>query len=441
MGGAGQQGIYTCDTLIPVDPCRPVADRAKAIPGGAGAFTGFSQLAMSGSIAGFIGTGAGQAGVYTCDTAQPVDPCRPVASLATAIPNGTGMFTSFGDLALAMDMASPTPPPIRVAFSASGGGAQGVQQGVYACNVTQPTDPCRRLADLTTAIPGGTGAFTGFGAIAATIDPTTPPDPIRVAFIGIGAGQQGIYSCGTAAPTDPCLPIANLTTAVPQGTGTFAGFTALSASGAHLAFLATDGSGRAGIYLASAPMKVVAVGDALLGKTVAALRLGQFGLDNESLTFAATFTDGSQGVFSVVVPGTPAPPPPPPPTVVSFASFQPAAAIDVRNGAFAAAATFTLGAGSNGIAPVTEAVTLRVGTFTTTIPAGSFRSNGFGNYSFRGTSLIVALQSLGGQKWLYSAVGWNTNMTGTVNPVTVGLTVGNDGGSATTNAFFGTVPH
>ena len=43
------------------------------------------------------------------------------------------------------------------------------------------------------------------------------------------------------------------------------------------------------------------MGDPLDGKTVASLRLGQFGFDHNSLTFAATFTDGSQGVFAASV--------------------------------------------------------------------------------------------------------------------------------------------
>ena len=42
------------------------------------------------------------------------------------------------------------------------------------------------------------------------------------------------------------------------------------------------------------------MGDPLDGKTVASLRQGQFGFDH-SLTFAATFTDGSQGVFAASV--------------------------------------------------------------------------------------------------------------------------------------------
>jgi len=71
--------------------------------------------------------------------------------------------------------------------------------------------------------------------------------------------------------------------------------------GGHTAFLGTGSDGQAGIYLASALTKVIAVGDPLDGKIVAALRLGQFGFDGGTLSFAATLTDGSQGVYSASV--------------------------------------------------------------------------------------------------------------------------------------------
>lgn len=431
-GSGGQQGVYTCETAIPTDPCRRIADRSTAIPGGTGAFTSFSQLAMSGSVAGFVATGSGQAGVYTCLTSIPTDPCRPVATLGTPIPAGTGTFTSFNDVALAVDITKPDPPPVGVVFRATGIG----QQGVYVC---QPGDPCRPIANLATSIPGGSGAFTSFGPVAAAIESGKPaPVPFHVAFIGAGSGQQGVFVCEVVTPVDPCRPIATLATPVPQGAGPFSGFTALAASADHVAFQATTTGGQSGIYIASTLTKVISTGDALDGKTISELRLGRFGLDGTAVTFAVTFTDGTQGIFSSPVPSTP---PPPPPVTVPFSNFQPSAAIDVRNGAFAAAATITLGPASNGISPATESVTLRVGTYTTTVPAGSFRFNGFGNYTYRAANLLVVLQYLGGQKWFYSAVGWNVNMAGTVNPVPIGLTIGNDAGAATAYAFFGFVPH
>jgi hypothetical protein len=158
-----------------------------------------------------------------------------------------------------------------------------------------------RIADLTTSIPGGSGSFTGFGDLDVAQDllGSVPPQsaPLRVAFIGSGVNQQGVYGCESAAPVEPCRHIADLTTAIPEGTGTFTGFTAVSASLGHTAFLGLGTNGQAGIYVASTLKKVIAVGDRLTGKVVAGLRFGRDGMVGNRLGFTATFTDGSEGVF------------------------------------------------------------------------------------------------------------------------------------------------
>jgi DNA-binding beta-propeller fold protein YncE len=64
-------------------------------------------------------------------------------------------------------------------------------------------------------------------------------------------------------------------------------------------------------------------------------------------------------------------------TTEPFATFKPQAAIDLDKDAFVTFGRFTLGTGigSDGIAPAAEPVQLNVGTFSITIPAGSFRKN------------------------------------------------------------------
>jgi len=46
--------------------------------------------------------------------------------------------------------------------------------------------------------------------------------------------------------------------------------------------------------------------------------------------------------------------------------------------------SFTLGKNNNGINPVRQKVTLQVGTFSATIPAGSFKRNPNGRFAFQG---------------------------------------------------------
>jgi hypothetical protein len=149
--------------------------------------------------------------------------------------------------------------------------------------------------------PLGGQHFEGFSDLALAEDVAGPiPPPIHAAFIGSGAGQQGVYLSevtDVAFPVPPPIKVADLTTAIPGGTGNFTGFTAVSTSLGHTAFLGQGTNGQAGIYLASTLKKVIAVGDTLDGKVIAALRLGRFGLDGIRLTFTATFADGSEGVF------------------------------------------------------------------------------------------------------------------------------------------------
>jgi hypothetical protein len=93
---------------------------------------------------------------------------------------------------------------------------------------------------------------------------------------------------------------------------------------------------------------------------------------------------------------------------------------------------FTLGAGSNGIHPLTEDVTLQVGAFAATISKGSFRRHGHGTFKFEGDAggarLEVEIRSRGGNRFEVKVEGKDAQV-GPANPVTVRLAVGDDAGS------------
>ena len=131
-------------------------------------------------------------------------------------------------------------------------------------------------------------------------------------------------------------------------------------------------------------------------------------------------------------------------TNVSFAAFDPKLEITLgplaNDDKFDVQATLTLGTSSNGVAPLTEVVIVQVGTFSTAIPAGSFTLKK-GRFMYEGVingvTLEVVLQSLIlGKDYRITVEGKGADLTGTVNPVTVGLTIGDDSGSKTVTAEF-----
>ena len=80
-------------------------------------------------------------------------------------------------------------------------------------------------------------------------------------------------------------------------------------------------------------------------------------------------------------------------STVPFAAFTLKAEITLGPpSSFEVNASFTLGAGSDGIKPLTEAFTLQVGTFSTTIPAGSFQQDPKGRFKFEGVISGVSLE-------------------------------------------------
>jgi DNA-binding beta-propeller fold protein YncE len=129
-------------------------------------------------------------------------------------------------------------------------------------------------------------------------------------------------------------------------------------------------------------------------------------------------------------------------TTEPFSTFKPQAVIDMDENAFVTFGSFTLGTGSgfDGISPATEPVQLNVGTFSITIPAGSFKKNRAGGFTFfgdiNGTKLIMEILPKGKGKYVFAALAKDANLAGTVNPVTIGLTIGDATGSASIAAFF-----
>jgi hypothetical protein len=126
-----------------------------------------------------------------------------------------------------------------------------------------------------------------------------------------------------------------------------------------------------------------------------------------------------------------------------FKSLQTKVRVHLAAQEFNVSGTFSLGTGNNGISPLQEVVQLRVGSFSTTVPAGSFQPSeddgGFvyvrhlnGIPTFR-----MTLQKLDGNKYFFEATARPAAPGSPAdNPLAVQLTIGDDGGSSMVRASF-----
>jgi 6-phosphogluconolactonase len=179
--------------------------------------------------------------------------------------------------------------------------------------------------------------------------------------------------------------------------------------------------------------------------------LAAYGIDGTKGTLApisgSPFAVGTNPDF-VAITGTSTEP---------FDTFQAKVEIDVdRKTTFRVGGFFKLSKTSNDIDPVSETVTLQLGTFTATIPAGAFRKEGKHTFKYEGRINNVDLRMTidqadrddhkdrkdhdkgkdkdDGKDYLFTAEGKGDFPAKFVNPVTVGLTIGDYEGSVTVRA-------
>lgn len=118
----------------------------------------------------------------------------------------------------------------------------------------------------------------------------------------------------------------------------------------------------------------------------------------------------------------------------TFVAFDAKLEIELQKNEFEMKAIVALAADSNGIAPLSEEVTLHVGTFAATIPAGSFvqgKKNRFRFEGFVGAAQLEAIvRLLQGGTFEFRVEAKGADLTGTVSPVAVALSIGDDSGSA-----------
>ncbi len=124
-------------------------------------------------------------------------------------------------------------------------------------------------------------------------------------------------------------------------------------------------------------------------------------------------------------------------TYQPFAAFQADVDLDIEDGEFEVLATVTLGADNNGFDLATESLSLEVtggrAAFSVTIPPGSFKKDRSGRFAYQGTinrvRLLASLRPLRDGAYHFEIEGDRVNLKGVANPVTVRLTIGDDGES------------
>ena len=150
------------------------------------------------------------------------------------------------------------------------------------------------------------------------------------------------------------------------------------------------------------------------------------------------------------------------PASVVFDKFKTDVNIDVdRKTSFRVDGFFTLGAGSDGIYPLSEPVALQVGSYSVTLPAGLFHERGRHEFVYEGhindVDLRITIEHADrddhddkdrrnrrdhdekktpepANEYHITAEGRGRILQGIKNPVAVGLTIGDDEGSVTVKA-------
>ncbi|MGH6842795.1 MAG: hypothetical protein ACREDV_12030, partial [Methylocella sp.] len=99
--------------------------------------------------------------------------------------------------------------------------------------------------------------------------------------------------------------------------------------------------------------------------------------------------------------------------------------------AFAFGSNFLLSSTAPAIDPLTDPVTLHIGTFTTTIPADSFKKQPDGSSTFHGkidgVGIGALIKQTGTLRYLFEAQARGADLTGTENTVYATMAIG--GGS------------
>jgi YVTN family beta-propeller protein len=276
-----------------------------------------------------------------------------------------------------------------------------------------------------------------------------------VATVPVGNGPFGVavtpdgkhvYVANAGSNTVSVIDTAsNTVVATVPAVGGFPLEVAITPDGKH-AYVANESSSNNVPVIATATNTVVTtvpVGEAPVGVAVAPDGKHAYVANRNSAnvsviatasnTVVATIPVGTQPFDVAIVP---------PPPGVPFLAFNAIVAIQLggtpNQDAFGFGSNFTLSSTAPAINPVTQPVTIQVGSFATTIPIGSFVKQKDGSFAFKGVidgvSLGALIKPTGTLRYAFQAKATGANLTGTVNTVYATLIIGGNSGATSVTA-------
>ena len=122
-------------------------------------------------------------------------------------------------------------------------------------------------------------------------------------------------------------------------------------------------------------------------------------------------------------------------SVAPFSLFS--AKLDLAAGGFQLQAFFTQAAGAAAINPVTQGMTLALGTYTVTIPPGAFLQTKKGWFVYdgmiQGVALDIRISQTGASSYELQAEGSGVDLSSLTNPVALTLAIGSNNGRTEVN--------
>src|SRR5260221_578591 len=276
----------------------------------------------------------------------------------------------------------------------------------------------------------GSPFLAGSGPSSVAVDPTA-----KFAYVAnIGSNNVSAYSIGANGALTPLAslgsPFAAGTNPVSVAVDPTGKFAYVTNRGAPPAFNGSVSAYSIGANGALTPVPGSPFAAGTFSDSVAVDPTGKFAyVANGFSNNVSAYSIGADGALTPV-PGSPFGAEMSPQSVaitplVPFASSF--AKLEIAKHRFDLKESFTLGANSKGINPVTEDVTLQIGTFAVTIPAGSFGQKPNGRIYLNGVINDVKLKAqivpLGNNIFTFNAEGKGVDLTGLTSTVTVVLTI------------------